>query len=181
MIEFQLTIYMCSHCTRVHNAPQECLRHEIDDHSPKEIVHQPPTTSTADPITSSTTDESAPSPMDHPFVIATTVNDVDVKPNPKFVNYENEVKNQEESSSTLTPSYEKEENLAMGEVVTGTIEEDLFEASTSTGVKVKTAIKRQHLRKSHENGLNKTAKQPSNRQLQTTRKTHVCNVCKVSI
>ena len=33
MIEFQLTIYMCSHCTRVHSAAQDCVRHEIDEHS----------------------------------------------------------------------------------------------------------------------------------------------------
>ena len=33
MIEFQLTIYMCSHCTRVHNDSQDCVRHEIDEHA----------------------------------------------------------------------------------------------------------------------------------------------------
>ena len=32
MIEFQLTIYMCSYCTRVHNAAHDCVRHELEEH-----------------------------------------------------------------------------------------------------------------------------------------------------
>ena len=36
MIEFQLTIFMCSHCTRVHNAAHDCLRHEREDHAETE-------------------------------------------------------------------------------------------------------------------------------------------------
>ena len=43
MIEFQLTVYMCSHCTRVHNAAQDCLRHELDEHS----ISKEPSTSAA--------------------------------------------------------------------------------------------------------------------------------------
>ena len=34
MIEFQLTIYMCSHCTRVHNAAHDCVFHELEEHPP---------------------------------------------------------------------------------------------------------------------------------------------------
>ena len=33
MIEFQLTVYMCSYCTRVHNAAHDCVRHELEEHS----------------------------------------------------------------------------------------------------------------------------------------------------
>ena len=33
MIEFQLTVYMCSYCTRVHNAAQDCVRHELEEHT----------------------------------------------------------------------------------------------------------------------------------------------------
>ena len=32
MIEFQVTVYMCSHCTRVHNAALDCLQHEQEEH-----------------------------------------------------------------------------------------------------------------------------------------------------
>ena len=38
MIEFQLTIFMCSHCTRVHNAAHECLQHEQQEHPPTSVV-----------------------------------------------------------------------------------------------------------------------------------------------
>ena len=34
MIEFQLTVYMCSYCTCVYNAAQVCVRHELKEHSP---------------------------------------------------------------------------------------------------------------------------------------------------
>ena len=46
MIEFQLTIYMCSHCTRVHNAAHECLQHELKEHSAKDTVVVPDSEST---------------------------------------------------------------------------------------------------------------------------------------
>ena len=172
MIEFQLTIYMCSHCTRVHNDPRECLRHEIDEHSPNEIIRQPAATlsTNGDPI-KPPTDTSQLSPIDHPSVIMSTN---DVKPNP---NNENETENREESSGMMTPNNESEENSEIGGVATNT-----FEASTSTRVKVKTNIKRRSLRKSQKNALKTTnAKQPSNqRKQQTANKKHVCNVCKVS-
>ena len=38
MIEFQLTIFMCSHCTRVHNAAQDCLQHEREEHVQAEVT-----------------------------------------------------------------------------------------------------------------------------------------------
>ena len=48
MIEFQLTVYMCSYCTRVHNAAHDCVRHELEEHS------TPSTPKTLEPSTSST-------------------------------------------------------------------------------------------------------------------------------
>ena len=41
MIEFHLIIFMCSHCTRVHNAAQDCLQHEREEHA--ELVATPST------------------------------------------------------------------------------------------------------------------------------------------
>ena len=45
MIEFQLTIYMCSYCTRVHNAAHDCVRHELEEHA---TTNTPKSTATVD-------------------------------------------------------------------------------------------------------------------------------------
>ena len=82
MIEFQLTIYMCSHCTRVHNAAQECLQHELSEHTAKIV-------STPEPVLQPTTQHqstpSAFSPNATPFTITD-----DVKPNVDEVQVEEE-------------------------------------------------------------------------------------------
>ena len=67
MIEFQLTVYMCSHCTRVHNAAQDCVHHELEEHS----------TSLTASFTAENVEQSTTSPStDQPFSIV----DDDVKP-----------------------------------------------------------------------------------------------------
>ena len=85
MLEFQLTIYMCSHCTRIHNAAHDCLRHELEEHramttaAPETIpaklpYHQEPCPSTASTVHPApfTVDSSQPTPTTVLFTSATT-------------------------------------------------------------------------------------------------------------
>ena len=77
MIEFQLTIYMCSHCTRVHNAAQDCLRHELDDHPPPTAYNTMNTSETPKAkFTTAERGEIASTSSSTPF----TITDNDVKP-----------------------------------------------------------------------------------------------------
>ena len=71
MIEFNLVIYMCSHCTRVHNAAQDCLRHELDEHATANASRKNTTVDRAE-----NGDSAAASTTSLPFTIA----DDDVKP-----------------------------------------------------------------------------------------------------
>ena len=76
MIEFQLTIYMCSYCTRVHNASEDCRQHEESEHSTNATME------TVDPPSLDRMDDTRPA--DNPFGIADDGGGgigVDVKPN----------------------------------------------------------------------------------------------------
>ena len=85
MIEFQLTVYMCSYCTRVHNVAQDCVRHEMEEHSatrpkPLSVPPTPKTSTTATTLENieqivASTAPSADSTF-QPF----TITDNDVKP-----------------------------------------------------------------------------------------------------
>ena len=71
MIEFQLTVYMCSYCTRVHNAAHSCIAHEMEEHD--DMVTKKTSTAVANDPRSQLPTTSAPTlPL---FII-----DDDVKP-----------------------------------------------------------------------------------------------------
>ena len=67
MIEFNLTIYMCSYCTRVHNAAHECLQHELIEHPP--TVQCPPPAAVTSPPTPIADDQIPDSDIAEPIVV----------------------------------------------------------------------------------------------------------------